>query len=48
MEMLTTKEEEGVEKKYMVLSFKSIYINLYSIVVVDVKNGRLRFVHESY
>ena len=53
MEMLTTKgDEEDDEsdglKKYMVLSYKSIYINLYSIVVVDVKSGRLRFVHESY
>ena len=39
---------KGDDSKYMVVSYKSIYVNSYSVFVIDIDSGRIKFKHESY
>ena len=47
--MNTTEEhnQKEIEKKYVVMSFKSIGINTYNVMVLDLENEKLKYWHES-
>lgn len=32
----------------MIISYKSIYVNLYTVILINIKTGRIIFKHDNY
>jgi hypothetical protein len=48
LHLLRIKRGDKEEKQELVVSYKSIYVNLYTVFVIEIDTGLIKFRHENY
>jgi len=47
-DMYILRVDKNTKTKQIVLSYKTVFINIFSVVLVNLENGNLVFKHESF